>query len=355
MNKLFLSFLFCLCIFTVLAQSDDTGQLSVSGYVEAYYGWDVNKTPINERPDFLYNYRRSNEIAVNFAYLKAAYINQRIRGNLAFMSGTYAQYNLAAEPSGLKYIYEANMGVQLSATRNLWLDAGVLPSHLGLSNPVGKDWWNVTRTLACEGSPYYETGARLQYITDNNNWLLGLYVLNGWQHMQRPFASKTPSFGTQITYTPSTKFSVNYSTFMGNEFPDSAKRWRYFNNLYALFQPTPKLGLAAGFDFGLQQQAPKSTTYHQWYTPYFLAQYKVAPKWNIAGRVEYYHDKQQIIVVTNTPDGFQTLSYSINFDYKLLANAVWRVEGRVFDSKGAIYADNTSRYIALTTSLAIGF
>jgi hypothetical protein len=355
MNKTFLFLALSICTLNLFAQSDSTGQLTFSGYVEAYYGWDVNKTPLNERPDFLYNYRRSNEVAVNFAYLKAAYTNQRIRGNLALMSGTYAQYNLAAEPSGLQYIYEANIGIQLSATKNLWLDAGVLPSHLGLSNPIGKDWWNVTRTLACEGSPYYETGLRLQYITDNHNWLFGGYIINGWQHMQLPFASKTPAFGTQVTYTPSSKFSLNYSTFIGNEFPDSARKWRFFNNVYALITPTDKLGFALGFDVGMQQQKPNSDNINLWFTPYALARYKITSKWFVAGRLEYYHDNSQIIVVTYSPNGFQTLSYSANLDYQLFSNAVWRIEGRVFNNKDAIFSGNSNQYIAFTTSLAIAF
>ena len=151
-----------------LQAQTDSNNLTISGYAEVYYGLDVNPTPYNERPGFLYNYTRSNEIAVNLAFLKASYSNQRVRGNFALQSGTYTQYNLAAEPAGMDFIYEAR--------------------------------------------------------------------------------------------------------------------------------------------------------------------YKVAPKWNITVRAEYYDNPKNIIA------GIPMYPYSLNVDYKILNNAIWRIEGRVFNDKYAILA-----------------
>lgn len=351
---LILSFTF---IQSVFAQSDSSGSLSFSGYVEVYYGYDVNQTPNNERPHFLYNYRKSNEVSVNLAFLKAAYTTQRVRGNLALLTGSYAQYNMASEPVALRNIFEANIGVKLGTQKNIWVDAGVLPSHLGLTSPIGKNWTTLTRSITCENTPYYETGVRLQYITDNNKWLMALYVINGWQHIQRPNASKIPALGTQITFTPSKKLSINYSTFLGNEFPDSAKRIRFFNNVFATYEVNSTFGFATGMDLGMQQKASQSS-FHFWNTAFFQARYKITPKWFVAGRFEYYRDPHEIIIQYNTPNGFQTRGYSVNIDYNITDNAMWRIEGRMFNSKDQIFTDNnspTDRYVAFTTSLAIAF
>ncbi|WP_157966157.1 hypothetical protein [Cognataquiflexum aquatile] len=45
----------------------------------------------NLRPDFLYNFKRHDEISINLAVLKATYQSELIRRNLALMAGTYAQ------------------------------------------------------------------------------------------------------------------------------------------------------------------------------------------------------------------------------------------------------------------------
>lgn len=59
-----------------------------------------------------------------------------------------------------------------------WLDAGIYPSHIGLESAVGKDNRTLTRSLAAENSPYYESGARITYVTPNNAWTLCAHVLN---------------------------------------------------------------------------------------------------------------------------------------------------------------------------------
>ena len=66
------------------------------------------------------------------------------------MTGTYANANLAAEPGVLKNIYEANVGVKVSRNKDLWVDAGVLSSHMGFESATGADNWNLTRSLLAE-------------------------------------------------------------------------------------------------------------------------------------------------------------------------------------------------------------
>jgi len=46
--------------------------------------------------------------------VKASYNANKVRGNFALMTGTYAQYNLANEQGLLKNVFEANAGIKLS-------------------------------------------------------------------------------------------------------------------------------------------------------------------------------------------------------------------------------------------------
>ena len=57
---------------------------------------------------------------------------------------------------------------------------------------------NLTRSLAAENSPYFETGAKISYTSDNGKLFLSGLVLNGWQRIARLEGNQTLAFGHQI-------------------------------------------------------------------------------------------------------------------------------------------------------------
>lgn len=352
MKKLILT-AFAFMVLKANAQ-ETTKPLTFSGYVETYYSYDFSNPANHEKSAFLYNHNRHNELNLNLGLLKASYNTDKIRANIGVMVGTYAQYNLAAEQGLLKNIYEANAGVKISKKSNVWIDAGIMSSHIGFESAIGKDDWNLTRSLLAENSPYYESGIKLSYTSANEKWYLTGLVLNGWQRIQRVSGNQTPAFGTQLTYKPHSNITLNWSTYIGNEQPDSVSKWRYFNNLYGQFQLNEKLGFIAGFDFGFEQKVHKSLTYNTWLTPVLIARFAATDKIRIAARAEYYQDKNGVIISTNTPNGFQTFGYSLNFDYAIIDNLLWRIEGRVFDSKDKIFADKNQNFY-LTSALCFSF
>lgn len=332
--------------------------LSFSGYVETYYCYDFGNPSDLNRPGFVYSYNRHNEVNLNLGFVKAAYSTDRVRGNFALMAGTYGNANLANEPGVLKNVFEANAGFRLSKTKNLWVDAGILPSHIGFESAVGKDCWNLTRSLLADNSPYFESGARISYTSQNEKWYLSALLLNGWQRIQRVEGNQTPSFGHQLTWKPNTKLTLNSSSFIGNDKPDSVRQMRYFHNFYALYQPTDALGITMGFDIGAEQKSKNSSEYNTWYSPVVIVKYAVNDAISLAVRGEYYRDKNGVIIRTGTENGFQTWGYSLNLDYKVADNVLWRIEGRGLSSRDPIFIHNqksTSTNLFTTTSLAISF
>jgi hypothetical protein len=330
--------------------------------METYYSYDFNQPENGNRPPFVYSFNRHNEINVNLGFLKAAYRSQTIRGNMAIMTGTYANKNLAAEPGVLRNILEANAGARLSENKNIWIDAGIFSSHIGFESAIGKDSWNLTRSILADNTPYFESGVKLSYTTDNGKWFLSGLVLNGWQRIQRLQGNSLPSFGTQITFKPNDKTLLNSSTFIGTDSPDSSRVMRYFHNFYAVVQVTEKLGMTLGFDYGLQQSAPTSDSYDPWLSPIAIARVTISNKVSMDFRVEYYQDSHGVIIPmaigTTGTYGFKTTGISTNLDYKISGNAMWRIEVRKFWSKDRIFtknADLVRNNSVVTTSLAISF
>ncbi|WP_221393641.1 porin [Dyadobacter sp. NIV53] len=332
--------------------------LAISGYVEAYYNHDFNRPGSNTIPGFLYNFNRANEVNLNLAFIRANYSADRVRANVSLAAGTYMNANYSAEPGVLKNIYEANIGVKLSQKTNIWLDAGIMPSHIGFESAIGKDNWTLSRSLLAENSPYFESGVKLGFTSKDEKLYLSAMYLNGWQRIQRVDGNSTPGFGTQITYKPTGTTTLNYSTFIGNDKPDSLKQMRYFHNVYGIFQLTQKFGLTAGFDFGSEKKAEGSSGSNTWYTPVLIASFAPTEKIRIAARGEYYADKSGVVISTGTPNGFKTFGYSLNFDYLPVENVVWRVEAKGFHSKDAIFTHDDSaksQNYFLTTSIALSF
>ncbi len=254
-HKLFLPIL--LLASGIMSAQVDTSisKLTFSGYAEVYYTFDFNQPGNHNRPSFIYSHNRHNEFNLNLGFVKASYTADRVRANVAIASGTYINANYAAEPGVLKNMYEANAGIKLSGRKNIWLDAGIFASHIGFESAVSKDCWSLTRSMLADNSPYYESGAKLTYISDNTKWLLSGLLLNGWQHIQRPDGNNTPAFGTQISFTPNSKTILNYSTFIGNEKPDTAIQMRYFHNFYGMFHITNRFHITGGFDVGMEQKS----------------------------------------------------------------------------------------------------
>lgn len=334
------------------------GKLTISGYAEIYYGFDFNRPADNNRPDFVFSHNRHNEVNLNLGFIKANYDSDNIRANLSLMAGTYANANLASEPGVLKNIFEANAGVKVSKTANLWVDAGIFSSHIGFESAISKDDWTLTRNILSDNTPYYESGAKLTYITKNGKLtLVGLY-LNGWQRINRPNNNSQPAGGSQVTWKLNDKITLNYSNYLGTENADSVRVRRFYNDFYGIFQLSNAFGITAGFDYGIQQKAKASNDYYNLVLPVAIARYQFAGKWAVAGRVEYYQDKNNVLIATGTPNGFKTTGYSLNLDYAPKSNALIRIEGKLYDSSDPVFMRmgtlvKTSPLI--TTSFAISF
>lgn len=332
------------------------GQLELSAYTEAYYQFDFNRPASGTRPPFVYSFHRHNIPNINLAMVKLSYTSQRFRANAALMGGTYSVANMANEPVYLRNIFEANFGFNLLKQKQLWLDVGVLPSHIGFESAIGKDCRTLTRSILADNSPYYETGARLTYTSGNGKLLASVLLLNGWQRIQWIKGNTLPSFGWQVQGKPNGKLLINSSGFIGTDKPDAERKLRYFHNLYAVYAPVEKLEATIGFDIGAEQKAKQSKTYHLWYSPVVIIRYAPVKLVALAARFEYYEDKGGAIISSVSPKGFQTLGYSLNADVMPFSGAMLRAEGKLLQSiSGNNFEKGTGSFSAYSPSIAVSF
>lgn len=338
-----------LFIFSLSSNAQDSGdKLQVSGYMEAYYSYDFSRPISHDRPSFLYNFKRHNEFSFNLALIQLAYKSGKTRANIGAMAGTYAQYNLADEPVWAQFVYEASVGVQLM--EKLWLDVGIMPSHIGFESALGMDCWHLSRSLMAENSPYFLTGARLTYAM-NNKLEATLWITNGWQNVQRSRGHQVPSFGLGIQYKPTGDLVLNYANYWGNESPYPINMYRFFNNFYVQ-KYSDLVNLTLGADFGAEQRV-FSHGLNSWYGATLSLQKPLNDQFTLAGRAEYYSDTKGVILT----DGMQLSGFSLNLDYHLTKKAVIRFEGRQFISPEPVFQQPSGWMnrgnLAISTSFAM--
>ena len=352
--RYFLLFLM-LVSFETKAQLDSIGdfKLALNGYLETYYLYDFANPGNHLRPGFYVSYHRHNEFNLNMGIMRFSAENKKVKTAFALMTGTYVNTNLALETGVLKNIYEANVSLKLHSKRHLWLQMGIFNSHIGFESAIGADCFTLTRSIAGDNSPYYESGARLNYKSKNTKWDWSFLLLNGWQRIQRLNNNSLPSLGTQITYTATT-LTFNSSNYFGNEGTDAFPIWRYFHNLYMIKKIGTKNTLIVGLDAGFQNNPIKSTSIY-WYTPQLVYRYNLSKKFDIAARLEHYYDKDAAIISPPIKAEFKMIGASINLDYKIMDNVLFRMEFKQLNNSDPIFTSQQAKLTRYNSSIAGAF
>jgi hypothetical protein len=320
-------------IFIFFVQSNSSfsqvkDSFSLQLFAEAYASSISNKPFANTRPGFHYHYTKANNVGLNMALAKAHYSSKRFRANLALMAGDYAKANLAAEEKWARNFYEVNAGFKLSANKEIWLDAGVLPSHIGAETAIGKDNAAATRSILADNSPYYETGLRLSY-QPNPKWSFAVLALTGWQRITVPANQKSPAIGTQIVYTHSPKISFNQSTYAGQIFTGTTNVNRLYHNLYSIISLSKTTALTVAWDIGLQATEMNNSKYRVWNGMSALLRHQFkSGKWSSALRYERFIDNSNVLYSfpSNPVSRFNLHHASVNLDWLPVKNLLLRAE-----------------------------
>jgi hypothetical protein len=353
MNKTIIVILLLCQSLMTFAQRQPT--LDWDFFSEFYAGVDDLQSKTHQRPSFLYNHTRSEELAINVALIHAVYEDSLWRAKGGLMTGSYVERNLATESPILQHLYEASVGVRLQAKRDLWLETGVFPSHLGYETIIGSDNPTMTRSLIAENSPYYESGVRLAGRSINKKWSYALLALNGWQRISRPAGYYPPSVGWQVKLDPNAHWSFNYSGYVGDESPDGDIAMRMFHDFFVSYKTDRGCMIVASIDAGIQPNLlTEDRKMATWYGGLLMASVPMGKKWKINGRVEQYIDDQEIIVTNPFDDGFHLKGYSLGLDYQIQPAVSFRIEGKRMDGPGLAFIQRDEQLTNVAHLLNLG-
>lgn len=363
-----LTLLTLLSVLPIIAQAAPL-KLTWGGYIDTQYTYDSN-TPAEADQAYSSQPARANEFNLNLGHLDVNISSDKIRGRFALQVGTAVQSNYDSEPergdvSGpelARHIQEARVGYKIND--KTWIDAGVFYAHFGAEFWVPQKNLNLTQSFLGTYAPDYLSGIKLVH-EPSDNLKLQLLVTNGWQIMAEDNTDK--NIGTGIEYSlDHVKFV--YNTMLGREVSPELNglerdaEFRHFHNFVIQSKDTKILEWVLQFDTGFQNK-PDDSGQSQWYGAAVMARVQIAKDQKISLRLEHFVDDDQIVLVTDQPDGFNGFGGSIGFDQTLEESDThqlqWRTEVKLMKADADVFPKNVidaaDTSVTATTSMALSF
>ncbi|SJZ45568.1 outer membrane beta-barrel protein [Sediminibacterium ginsengisoli] len=226
-----------------------TGETILTGvaYLDAYYNYNFNnpkdKTHTNSSA-----IGRHNEFTLNMASLGVETNYKNVIGRLWLQFGQMGSivqdgdgsvlHGRNTSVSNLKYIREAAAGYHFNKWYGVNVEMGIFMSYIGLESYVLNENWNYQRSLVCDFTPFYFTGARLQ-VYPSKKFKTELWLLNGWQTYNS--WNQGIGVGSSNYYRPSENVQLVANFYYGKDTRNSNRiRFHHDNSIVARYYRNAK-------------------------------------------------------------------------------------------------------------------
>ncbi len=168
-------------------EGDDVA--TITAFTDCYYNYNFNK-PIDNTHTISSSIGRSNEFTFNMASLGIECNYHHAIGRLWLQYGQMASIVSALDGSlnhgrntslsNLQYIREGAAGYHFDKLYGINIEMGFFLSYMGLESYVLNENWCYQRSLLCDLTPFYFSGARVQaYLS--KKFKTEIWLINGWQ------------------------------------------------------------------------------------------------------------------------------------------------------------------------------
>lgn len=241
--------------------------LTMSVYFDTYYAYSLNN-PIDNTLTGNATVGRHNEFQINLASVGFEWNYRSVIGRFSLQYGN--MINIAQDLDGsaargrnnaianMRYLREATLGYHFDVLSGINVEAGIFMSFMGLESYLLAENWNYARSLACEHTPFYFQGFRVQiYATPKVK--IEPWLMNGWQTYGRwTFA---PAGGLQLRLSPREAFTFFANFYVGADTRGVQGRVRFHhdNSFVVRYFNRPgsrgfsKLAFSLNTHFGFEQ------------------------------------------------------------------------------------------------------
>ncbi len=319
-----LGLLFALFANKFLFSQDNLNKFSF--YMDYNFSKSLTTNPI--KPNYFVSYYDNDYLNINNITLQYSrnenFNDGKFRFKFGLITGSYAYYNMINEPEGLKAFYESNVGYKLN--KHWMIEYGLMSSHIGFESAMGIESHTATRSILADNSPYYENGFRLTYQSKNKKLMANLNMLDGWQMIVPKYNNQRRAWGHQAQFKPNKNITFNSSSYLGPS-PTNFPKTRYFHNFYTQIKTDNDWEFTLGFDNAMEAKENTFTQEDEYYfAPIAIVKYSFDQELSITGRYEYFEDNNMILKYLELKS---VHGLSINLDYKLDDEMLFRIEGRM--------------------------
>ncbi|CAM3293843.1 Porin [Flavobacterium longum] len=236
-----------------LTFKDGNGETVIAGvaYLDSYFNYDFNN-PIDNTHTISSTIGRSNEFTVNLASIGIESNYQNIIGRLWLQYGQMAAIVQDADGTvlhgrntsvnNLKYIREAAAGYHFNKWYGVNVEMGIFMSYIGLESYITQENWTYQRSLVCDFTPFYFSGARLQ-VFPTQHFKTELWLLNGWQSYNS--WTRSVGVGNSNYYRPTNNLQLVANFYYGQDSRQPIKRFHHDHSVvYRYFADKGAQGLS---------------------------------------------------------------------------------------------------------------
>jgi len=205
-------------------------------YFDGYYDVSANH-PKDDTIVGSASIGRDNEFTVNLVSAEVDVSYRNVISTLALQAGNMLSIvqqtdgsvargrNL--ETSNNRYVREATAGYHWDRLHGVNLEMGIFPSYIGLESYLLAENWSYNRSLVCDFTPFYFTGARLQ-IYPSDRLKVEPWLMNGFQTYGK--WNRASSLGTSITYRPKESLGFVANFYYGTDTRGVPDRKRFHHD-----------------------------------------------------------------------------------------------------------------------------
>lgn len=201
------------------------GQTILTGValLDGYYNYDFAK-PIDNTHTISSSIGRHNEFTLNQASFGLESNYKNIIGRLWVQYGQMGSIVQDLDGSvyrgrntslyNLRNIREAAAGYHFDKWHGINVEMGIFMSYIGLESYVLQENWSYQRSMVCDFTPFYFSGARVQAFP-SRKFKTELWILNGWQSYNS--FSKSPGLGNSNYFRPNENLQLVANFYIGRD------------------------------------------------------------------------------------------------------------------------------------------
>ena len=254
--------------FPLTLRDKKTNEVILTGvaYLDTYFNYNFSN-PIDNTQTISSTIGRHKEFTVNLASVGIESNYKNIIGRIWLQFGQMGSVIQDADPtvlrgrntsvSNLKYIREAAAGYHFNKWYGVNIEMGIFMSYIGLESYVTQENWCYQRSMVCDFTPFYFSGARIQ-LFPSKKYRTELWLLNGWQSYNS--WNNIIGIGNSNYWRPDENLQLVANFYLGKDSRSNTIRFhhdnsivkRYFNksNAKSLSQAAFSINTHYGFQNG---------------------------------------------------------------------------------------------------------